>query len=121
MPKRWWIYPLFALGTVLVAVLLLVGYAAAIVYPTLPSLDALTEYKPKIPLRIYSTEGALIGEFGEERRAVVKIADVPETLKEAILAAEDERFYEHGGVDYIGVLRAVLHNFSAGSARQGPE
>jgi penicillin-binding protein 1A len=119
MPKRWWIYPLFALGTVLVAVLLLVGYAAAIVYPTLPSLDALTEYKPKIPLRIYSTEGALIGEFGEERRAVVKIADVPETLKEAILAAEDERFYEHGGVDYIGVLRAVLHNFTAGSARQG--
>jgi penicillin-binding protein 1A len=119
MPKRWWIYPLFALGTVLVAVLLLVGYAAAIVYPTLPSLDALTEYKPKIPLRIYSTEGALIGEFGEERRAVVKIADVPETLKEAILAAEDERFYEHGGVDYIGVLRAVLHNFTTGSARQG--
>jgi penicillin-binding protein 1A len=119
MPKRWWIYPLFALGTVLVAALLLVGYAAAIVYPTLPSLDALTEYKPKIPLRIYSTEGMLIGEFGEERRAVVKIADVPQTLKDAILAAEDERFYEHGGVDYIGVLRAVLHNFTAGSARQG--
>ena len=119
MPKRWWIYPLFALGTVLVAVLLLVGYAAAIVYPTLPSLEALTEYNPKIPLRIYSTESVLIGEFGEERRAVVKIADVPQTLKEAILAAEDERFYEHGGVDYIGVLRAVLHNFTAGSARQG--
>jgi penicillin-binding protein 1A len=119
MPKRWWIYPLFALGTVLVAVLLLVGYAAAIVYPTLPSIDALTEYNPKIPLRIYSSEGALIGEFGEERRAVVKIADVPAALKQAILAAEDERFYEHGGVDYIGVLRAALHNFSAGSARQG--
>ncbi|HTS55763.1 MAG TPA: penicillin-binding protein 1A [Burkholderiales bacterium] len=119
MPKRWWIYPLFAVGTVLVAALLLVGYAAAIVYPMLPSLEALTEYNPKIPLRIYSAEGTLIGEFGEERRAVVKIADVPETLKQAILAAEDERFYEHGGVDYIGVLRAALHNFTAGSARQG--
>jgi penicillin-binding protein 1A len=119
MPKRWWIYPLFALATVLLATLLLVGYAAAIVYPTLPSLEALTEYNPKIPLRIYSTEGTLIGEFGEERRAVVKIGDVPAGLKQAILAAEDERFYEHGGVDYIGVLRAVLHNFSAGGARQG--
>ena len=61
--------------------MLLVGYAAAIVYPTLPSLDALTDYKPKIPLRIYSTEGTLIGEFGEERRAVVKIADVPNRLE----------------------------------------
>jgi penicillin-binding protein 1A len=119
MPKRWWIYPLFAFATLLVAVLLLVGYAAAIVYPTLPSIDALTEYNPKIPLRIYSAEGTLIGEFGEERRAMVRIPDVPSALKQAILAAEDERFYEHGGVDYIGVLRAVLHNFSAGSARQG--
>src|SRR5262249_56204501 len=95
MPKRWWIYPLFGLGTVLIAVLLLVGYAAAIVYPTLPSLEALTEYSPKIPLRIYGSEGNLIGEFGEERRAVVKIGDVPEALKQAILAAEDERFYQH--------------------------
>jgi len=119
MPKRWWTYLLFALGTVVVAMLLLVGYAAAIVYPTLPSLEALTEYNPKIPLRIFSSEGTLIGEFGEERRAVVKIASVPAPLKQAILAAEDERFYEHGGVDYIGVLRAALHNFSAGSARQG--
>jgi penicillin-binding protein 1A len=119
MPKRWWIYPLFALGTVLVAALLLVGYAGAIVYPTLPSLGALTDYNPKIPLRIFSTEGALIGEFGEERRAIVNITDVPDGLKRAILAAEDERFYEHGGVDYIGVLRAALHNFSAGSAKQG--
>ena len=93
MPKRWWIYPLFALGTILVAFLLLVGYAAAIVYPTLPSLNALTEYNPKIPLRIFSADNALIGEFGEERRAVVKIADVPKGLRQAIVAAEDERFY----------------------------
>jgi penicillin-binding protein 1A len=119
MPKRWWIYPLFALATLSLAALLLVGYAAAIVYPTLPSLDALTSYNPKIPLQIYSAEGYLIGEFGEERRALVRIQDVPDGLRKAILAAEDERFYEHGGVDYIGVLRAALHNFSAGSAKQG--
>jgi penicillin-binding protein 1A len=119
MPKRWWIYPLLALGTLVTAALLLVGYAAAIVYPTLPSLDALTSYSPKIPLQIYSAEGYLIGEFGEERRALARIAEVPDGLRLAILAAEDERFYEHGGVDYIGVLRAALHNFTTGAARQG--
>jgi penicillin-binding protein 1A len=119
MPKRWWFLPLLGLGTMLVAALLLVGYAAAIVYPALPSLEALTSYNPKVPLQIYSSEGYLLGEFGEERRALVKIDEVPDGLRKAILAAEDERFYEHGGVDYIGVLRAVLHNFTAGSAKQG--
>jgi len=119
MPTRWWLYPVLALCTLMLAALLLVGYAAAIIYPTLPSLEALTAYNPKIPLQIFSSEGYLIGEFGEERRALVKIADVPQGLRQAILAAEDERFYEHGGVDYIGVLRAMLHNFSSGGAKQG--
>jgi penicillin-binding protein 1A len=119
MPKRWWIYPLLAFATLVTAALLLVGYAAAIVYPTLPSLEALTSYSPKIPLQIYSAEGYLIGEFGEERRALARISEVPDGLRLAILAAEDERFYEHGGVDYIGVLRAAMHNFTTGSARQG--
>jgi penicillin-binding protein 1A len=119
MPKRWWIYPLVALATLVTAAVLLVGYAAAIVYPTLPSLEVLTAYSPKIPLQIYSAEGYLIGEFGEERRALARISEVPDGLRLAILAAEDERFYEHGGVDYIGVLRAAMHNFTTGSARQG--
>jgi penicillin-binding protein 1A len=119
MPSRWWLYPGLALITLLASALLLVGYAAAIVYPTLPSLEALTSYNPKVPLQIFSTEGYLIGEFGEERRALVKIGEVPEQLRRAILAAEDERFYEHGGVDYIGVIRAALHNFTSGSTRQG--
>jgi penicillin-binding protein 1A len=119
MPKRWWTYPLLAFATLVAAASLLVGYAAAIVYPTLPSLEALTAYSPKVPLQIYSAEGYLIGEFGEERRALVRIAEVPDGLRLAILAAEDERFYEHGGVDYIGVLRAALHNFTTGAARQG--
>ena len=80
-------------------------------YPTLPSLEVLTDYRPKIPLRIYSAEGTLLGEFGEERRALVQISDVPDVMKQAILAAEDDRFYEHGGVDYMGVLRAAISNF----------
>src|SRR5262249_24230206 len=119
MPRRWWFYPALTLVTLSVSALLLVGYAAAIIYPTLPSLEALTAYNPKRPLQIFSTEGYLIGEFGEERRALVKITDVPQQLRQAILAAEDERFYEHGGVDYIGVVRAALHNFTSGSASQG--
>lgn len=115
-----WLYYLFvflsALGLIGV---LLAGFAALVIYSNLPSLDTLTDYRPKIPLRIYSDEGLLIGEFGAERRNVVKISEVPEHLKNAILAAEDDRFYEHGGVDYMGVLRAAYSNFSAGSVRQG--
>lgn len=103
-------------GAVLTAGLALV-LAALIVYPTLPSLDALTDYKPKIPLRVYTTDGALIGEFGEERRALVKIKSVPKTMLQAILAAEDDSFYQHGGVDYKGVMRAAWANLQGD--RQG--
>ena len=88
-------------------------------YPNLPSLDALTDYRPKVPLRVYSAEGVLIGEFGEERRSVVAIDDVPQIMKQAILAAEDERFYQHLGVDYQGVIRAAYSNLTAGGKRQG--
>src|SRR5271165_5427536 len=115
MLKRWLIYlasVLFGLGLVGT---LLVAFVFALLYPTLPSLEALTDYQPKIPLRIVSAEGELLGEFGEERRALVKIKDVPDLMREAILAAEDERFYQHGGVDYISVLRAALSNVAGGS------
>ncbi|PKO34049.1 MAG: penicillin-binding protein [Betaproteobacteria bacterium HGW-Betaproteobacteria-7] len=88
-------------------------------YPKLPSLEALTDYRPKVPLRIYTADGHLIGEFGEERRAVVAIGDVPVLMKHAILAAEDDRFYEHGGVDYMGILRAAGANVLGGGKRQG--
>lgn len=98
---------------------LLVGFAILIIYSNLPSLETLTDYRPKIPLRIYSDEGLLIGEFGAERRNVVSISEVPTHLKQAILAAEDDRFYEHGGVDFMGVLRAAYSNLTAGTVRQG--
>src|SRR5689334_24261696 len=102
------------------ALLLMVGLVVVLAYPNLPSLGALTEYQPKIPLRIYTAEGVLMGEFGEERRAVVAIGEVPAQLKNAIIAAEDERFYEHPGIDYVGVLRAAYTNLAAGGrSRQG--
>jgi hypothetical protein len=92
---------------------------ALLAYPNLPSLDVLTDYQPKIPLRVYTAEGALIGEFGEERRSVISIRDIPAQLKDAILAAEDERFYQHTGIDYLGVLRAAYANLTQGGRRQG--
>ena len=112
---------LFLFGTVALCLILvaLLGIAAVSAYPNLPTLEVLTDYHPKVPLRIYSAEGFLLGEFGDERRTVVRIAEVPAELKQAILAAEDERFYEHSGVDYIGVLRAAYSNFTSGETRQG--
>ena len=97
----------------------LIGLMVLLAYPNLPSLDVLTDYRPKIPLRVYSAEGVLIGEFGEERRAIVAIGDVPDIMKQAILAAEDERFYQHTGVDYLGVIRAAYSNLTTGGKRQG--
>jgi penicillin-binding protein 1A len=119
MLARWWVYLLAAFLALGLIGVLLAGFAALVTIPTLPSLEALTDYRPKIPLRVYSAEGLLIGEFGEERREVVKISSVPERLKQAILAAEDDRFYQHGGVDYPGILRAAYSNFTSGGARQG--
>ena len=104
---RFLAFPLVLAGGFLVTCVLLLALTIALAYPNLPSLQALTEYQPKIPLRIYTAEGVQIGEFGEERRAVVAIGEVPDALKNAIIAAEDERFYEHAGIDYIGVLRAA--------------
>src|SRR3954470_10268554 len=105
-------------GSVAAAVLIL-GLLVVLAYPNLPELGALTAYQPKVPLRIYTAEGTLIGEFGEERRAVVSIDEVPPQLKHAIIAAEDERFYQHPGIDYIGVLRAAYMNLISGGRRQG--
>src|SRR3990170_2820741 len=112
-------FPLAVVAGLLVAGVLAVGLVVVLAYPQLPSLDALTAYQPKIPLRIYTAEGILIGEFGEERRSVISIAEVPQQLKNAVIAAEDERFYEHPGIDYVGVLRAAWANLVAGRSRQG--
>ena len=113
------IYPLLAiLGLAAVAVAI-VAIIIALAYPNLPSLDVLTDYHPKIPMRIYTADGFLMGEFGEERRAVVAIDAVPTVMKQAILAAEDDRFYQHIGIDYMGILRAASANLLRGSKTQG--
>ena len=112
-------FPLAVLAGLAAVGILAAALVIALAYPNLPTLGALTEYQPKIPLRIYSADGVLIGEFGEERRAVVAIADVPADLKNAIIAAEDERFYQHPGIDYVGVMRAAYANLVAGGRRQG--
>ncbi|MBK7592671.1 MAG: penicillin-binding protein 1A [Betaproteobacteria bacterium] len=115
MLKRWLLY----VGSVLLGLAvvggLLGGFVLVLLYPTLPSLETLTDYQPKIPLRVVTVEGEPLGEFGEERRAVVSIAEVPPVMKQAILAAEDERFYSHGGVDYISVFRAAATNLASGT------
>jgi len=94
----------------LLSVLMLVAVALAVAYPNLPDISDLSDYQPKLPLRVYSADGALLGEFGEERRNLTPIKDIPQIMKDAVLAVEDARFYQHGGVDYIGMFRAGLAN-----------
>ena len=104
---RWGIF-LGSAGLILLS--LVIVYALVVAKPNLPDLDTITDYNPKVPLRIYTADNALIGEFGEERRNIIAIEEIPSYLKNAVVAIEDERFYEHGGVDYWGVLRATLAN-----------
>lgn len=109
---------LFAgLAGIVALILGLLAYVYLILVPDLPPITAVTDYKPKIPLRIYTADNTLIGEFGEEHRDFVPIKDIPDTMKKAILAVEDARFYEHHGVDYIGMARAVVS--TATGAPQG--
>ncbi len=91
-------------------VLLLVGIALAMAYPQLPDISELADYRPKLSMRVLSLEGQVIGEFGEERRKLIPFKDIPDVVKNAVLSIEDARFYQHGGVDYIGLARASLAN-----------
>ncbi len=119
MTQRGWFPPVLAALAVVILPFLLLELAVILADPSLPSLEVLTDYQPKIPLRVYSAEGTLLGEFGEERRALVRIGEVPDLMKKAILAAEDDRFYEHGGVDYFGMVRAAYSDLTSGDAKQG--
>jgi penicillin-binding protein 1A len=115
----WLAYPVIILVGLLLLGISIAGIVLILAYPQLPSLEVLTDYRPRIPLRVYTADGHLIGEFGEERRDFVRIHDVPAVMKQAILAAEDERFYHHPGVDTIGILRAAYSNFVSGGKAQG--
>lgn len=117
-PKKWWHFLILFVIVGSLTLTALTALAITLIYPTLPSLEALTNYHPKLPLRVYSADGYLISEFGEERRAFVKIQDVPKNLKDAVLAIEDRRFYQHGGVDTKGVARAIKNNLT-GKSHEG--
>ncbi len=111
-----WFKGLLLAGLVLsLLATLFLGITMALIYPKLPSMESVTDYRPKIPLRVYTSDNALIAEFGEERRTFVKINDVPKHMRQAILAIEDDRFYEHSGIDYIGITRAALSNLFGGT------
>jgi penicillin-binding protein 1A len=91
---------------------MVVGVAMVMAYPQLPDTSDLAEYRPKLPLRIYTADGALMGEFGEERRNLTPIREIPQVMKDAVLSIEDSRFYQHGGLDYLGLIRASIANLS---------
>jgi len=102
------------LGSGAVVVLVAAVVAVAAIYPRLPDISELADYRPKLPLRVYSVEGTLIGEFGEERRTLTPFASIPKVMKDAVLAVEDARFYDHGGVDYKGFVRAAVASLKGG-------
>jgi penicillin-binding protein 1A len=112
-----WFFGLVAFAAIVGA--LIAGYALIVMEPNLPSLDAITDYRPKVPLRVYTADHVLIGEFGEERRSIARFDQIPDQMKKAVLAIEDYRFYEHGGVDFIGILRAGVSDLTHGGASQG--
>lgn len=116
--SKWWHYLLLTVVVVCLSLVALAGIAAVLIYPELPSLGRLTDYRPKLPLRIYSEDGYLIREFGEEHRTYINIKDVPQNLKDSVIAIEDRRFYQHHGIDLRGVLRAVVSNLE-GRAEEG--
>ncbi|MGB6156346.1 penicillin-binding protein 1A [Castellaniella sp.] len=123
-PARSWLSRLILKAFVLCAGLgicgaLLLTLALALAWPNLPDLHAMTDYRPRVPLRIYTADHVLIGEFGEERRNVLRFNEIPDVMKSAILAAEDDRFYQHGGIDWAGVLRAAIANVVHMSKTQG--
>ena len=111
---------LVGLGVAAVVAAALIGaIALAVSYPNLPEIDSLTDYRPKLPMRVFSADGVLLGEFGEERRNFVPIGEIPKVMQDAVLAAEDAKFYQHSGVNYVSVIRAGLANFGEGHNAQG--
>ena len=125
--RRGWAGTIARVAVGLVATLISLGVAAVLIlaialsvsYPNLPEISSLTDYRPKLPMRIFSSDGVLLGEFGEERRNFLPIAQIPKVMQDAVLAAEDSRFYQHSGVNYISVIRAGLANFGEARSAQG--
>ncbi|MFZ0485935.1 MAG: transglycosylase domain-containing protein, partial [Arenicellales bacterium] len=108
----------FFMIVALVGALALAGFTFTLL-PDLPSAKEIRDVRLQVPLRVYAANGALLAEFGEQRREPVTIDKVPKTLIHAVLAAEDDSFYSHPGVDFSGVVRAALENLKSGQVDQG--
>jgi len=119
LPKKPWQIALFAVTGMFVLGVFLAATVALVLTPTLPSLEDLSGDRLKVPLRIYTSEGTLLAEFGEERRIPIKVAEAPPQLIRAILSAEDDAFYYHQGVDFLGILRAAINNLRRGHTAEG--
>ena len=119
LPNKLWQLLFFGLFGLFVTGVSLLALIALVLTPTLPEIGDLTEDRLKVPMRVYTAEGVLIAEFGEEKRIPIKIDQAPPLLIKAILAAEDDSFYYHHGVDFLGIARAAWHNFRSGTASQG--
>ena len=118
MLKKLFLYLLLLGIAGVVCLAMLISYSVILARPNLPSLEVITDYRPKVPLRIFTADNEMMGEYGEERRNVTPIQDFPKSLKNAVIAIEDDRFYEHPGVDLQGIARAALVNLS-GKYSQG--
>jgi len=121
---KWnWFRALAIIGASVILVTLVGAYALACSYvylvPTLPSIEALRNVELQVPLRVYTRSGALIAQIGEQRRIPVSYDQIPDLVKHAFVAAEDERFFEHHGIDYFGVVRAVAIDLISGHKTQG--
>src|SRR6218665_3799879 len=107
---------LIAAASLLGLIVLLLGIAAALIYPTLPDIAEMSDYRPKQPLRVYTADGVQIGEYGAERRRFLPLEQIPKSMQDALLAIEDTGFYEHADLSYNGIARAAISNlFSARS------
>ncbi|MGH8135460.1 MAG: transglycosylase domain-containing protein, partial [Steroidobacteraceae bacterium] len=110
-------------ATVIVSLagLILMAFLSTFYYlkPTLPDVAQLRDVRLQIPLRVYSRDGRLLGQIGEQRRVPVTWEEIPKVVMQAVLAAEDDRFFQHPGVDWQGVVRAVLVAAFTGEATQG--
>jgi penicillin-binding protein 1A len=116
---RWLRWVFLATG----GLVLTAGFALAcsFVYlsPWLPSAQNMHSVELAVPLRVYTRSGSLISQIGEQRRIPVRYEDIPDLVRQAVLAAEDDRFFEHSGLDWMGVIRAVVANVASAGAGQG--
>ena len=118
-PSRIWLKIIGIFVGLGVAGAAILAMMVIVTIPKLPSMDELRNYQPKLPLQVYSSDGVLLGQFGQEHRIYLDIPDTPKLLIAAVLSAEDERFYEHGGIDVLGIMRAVMGNLTSGRLQSG--